>query len=317
MWDAGRGQGSPQPLSGRQFTIKNGAHSVTVTELGAGLRSYQVGDVEFLDGFPADGYPTGSSNGQVLTPWPNRVDMGKYTFEGVEQQLPWNETSNQNAIHGLTRWMNWEAARIRGNSLSMRLVLHAQPGYPFTVRLQHDYTLGDRGLTVTHAMRNIGASPVPYGVGMHPYFTVGTPVIDESVLSLPADQHFQTNDRSIPTGPAVPVDGTDFDFRNPHPVGSTMFDTGFTGLERDSDGTAKIELSAPSGRSVTVWLDRNHEYVWIYSGDTLSDTSRRRQSLAIEPYTCASDAFNNGFGVKVVPPGGSFRATWRALPRVP
>jgi len=289
---------------------------VTVTELGAGLRSYRVGDVEFLDGFPADGYPTGSSHGQLLAPWPNRIDGGAYTFEGAEQKLAWNETDKQNAIHGLTRWMNWEADRVRPNTVSMRLVLNAQPGYPFTVQLQHDYSLGDDGLTVTHSMRNIGASAVPYGVGMHPYFTVGTAVVDESVLSLPADQYFRTNDRSIPTLPAVPVDGTELDFREAHSVGGTVLDTGFTGLRRDADGRATIKLSAPSGRSVTVSLDRDHEYVWAYTGDTLPDASRRRKSLAIEPYSCCSNAFNNGVGVKTVPPGGTFRATWSVLPRV-
>jgi aldose 1-epimerase len=303
-------------VSGEQFTINHRSHAVTVTELGAGLRSYRIGDVEFLDGFPADGYPTGSSYGQLLAPWPNRIDRGTYTFEGTEQKLPWNQTDEQNAIHGLTRWMNWELAQVRGDAVSMRLVLHAQPGYPFTVRLQHEYSLSDDGLTVTHSMHNIGASAVPYGVGMHPYFTVGTAVVDESVFSLPADQYFQTNDRSIPTVPPVPVDGTEFDFRDPHPVGGTVLDTGFTGLRREDDGRATIKLSAPSGRSVTVSLDRNHEYVWVFSGDGLPDTNRRRQSLAIEPYTCCSNAFNNGLGVKVVPPDGSLRATWSVLPRV-
>ena len=306
----------PGALAGESFTIEHRTHTVAVTELGAGLRSYRVDDVEFLDGYPSDGYPTGSSYGQLLAPWPNRIDQGTYTFEGTEQKLPWNETENQNAMHGLTRWMNWEAAQVRPNALSMRLVLHAQPGYPFTVRLQQEYALGDDGLTVTHTMRNIGASPVPYGVGMHPYFTVGTSTVDESVLSLPAAQYFLTNDRSIPTVPAVPVDGTGFDFREAHAVGGTVLDTGFTGLWRGADGTATIKLSAPSGRSVTVSLDRNHDYVWVYRGDTLPDPSRRRQSLAIEPYTCCSNAFNNGLGVQAVPPGGSFRATWSVLPRV-
>jgi aldose 1-epimerase len=302
-------------LSGQQFTIEHRSHAVTVTELGAGLRSYRVGDVEFLDGFPADGYPTASSYGQLLAPWPNRIDQGTYTFEGTEQTLPWNETESQNAIHGLTRWMNWEPAQVRADVVSMRLVLHAQPGYPFTVSLQQDYSLGDDGLTITHSMRNVGSSPVPYGVGMHPYFTVGTTSVDESEFSLPASQYFLTNERSIPTGPA-PVDGTTFDFREAHPVGGTVLDTGFTGLQRGADGKATIELSAPSGRSVAVSLDRNHDYVWVYTGDTLPDTSRRRQSLAIEPYTCCSNAFNNGLGLQVVPAGGSFRATWSVLASV-
>ncbi len=98
-----------------------------MTELGAGLRSYQDRGVEFLDGYPASSYPTGSSYGQVLAPWPNRINQGTYTFAGVQQQLPWSEPANQNAIHGLTRWMNWQPVRVSGDTISMRLLLHAQP----------------------------------------------------------------------------------------------------------------------------------------------------------------------------------------------
>jgi len=250
-------------LSGQQYTIKKGQQSAVVTELGAGLRSYVVRGVELLDTYPSNGYPTGSSYGQVLSPWPYRIDMGTYVFDGVQQQLPWSEPANQNAIHGLTRWMNWEAADLHGNSVTMQLRLHAQPGYPFVVELEYDYRLTDDGLTITHTMRNLGDTPVPYGVGMHPYFTVGTPLVNQSVLHLPAEQYFQTNARSIPIVPPVPVRDTPFDFRTPRPVGGTVFDTGFTGLSRDKNGVARVTLTAPSGRSIQVWLDRNHEFVQI------------------------------------------------------
>ncbi len=126
-----------------------------------------------------------------------------------------------------------------------------------------------------------------------------------------------TNSRSIPTGPAVPVAGTDFDFRKPRAVGGTVFDTGFADLLRDRNGVARIGLQAPSGRAITLWLDAAHQYVQIYSGDTLPDVNRRRRSLAIEPYTCAADAFNNGFGVRTIKPGDVFPGNLGSEPAGP
>ncbi len=196
----------------------------------------------------------------------------------------------------------------------MTLTLHAQPGCPFVVELTHEYQLTKQGLTVTHTMRNPSQTAVPYGVGMHPYFTVGTPFIDPCFLSLPANDYFITNARSIPVGSPVSVAGTPFDFRVPREIGDTVFDTGFTGLVRQPDGFAYVALGSPSGRGITVWLDANHQYVWIYSGDTLPDPARGRRSLAIEPYTCASDAFNNGFGLRIIQPGQSFSASWGVIP---
>jgi aldose 1-epimerase len=52
----------------------------------------------------------------------------------------------------------------------------------------------------------------------------------------------------------------------------------------------------------------------IYSGDTLPDAARRRRSLAIEPMTCAPDAFNSGAGLIVLEPGESSSSTWGITP---
>jgi len=52
----------------------------------------------------------------------------------------------------------------------------------------------------------------------------------------------------------------------------------------------------------------------IYSGDTLPDVARRRRGVAIEPMTCAPDAFNSGAGLLVLQPGEQHRSTWGISP---
>jgi aldose 1-epimerase len=52
----------------------------------------------------------------------------------------------------------------------------------------------------------------------------------------------------------------------------------------------------------------------IYSGDTLADVPRRRRGLAIEPMTCAPDAFNSGAGLIFLQPGASHTSTWGITP---
>jgi aldose 1-epimerase len=65
---------------------------------------------------------------------------------------------------------------------------------------------------------------------------------------------------------------------------------------------------------VTVWMDDSHPYAMIYSGDTLGDVARRRHGLAIEPMTCAPDAFNSGAGLVVLQPGAAHTSTWGIAP---
>ena len=72
----------PAP-SGQQHEIRHGTQVAVVTEVGATLRSYSAGGLDVVDGFEIDEIsPAG--RGQVLAPWPNRLDGGRYAFEGRE-----------------------------------------------------------------------------------------------------------------------------------------------------------------------------------------------------------------------------------------
>ena len=111
------------PASGRQYEIAAGAERVVVTEVGATLRSYTVNERDVLDGFAED-ERSSAGRGQVLAPWPNRLEDGRYTFEGRRRRAPpGTSPSAENAIHGLVRWLHWqgvERADRRG-----RAALHA------------------------------------------------------------------------------------------------------------------------------------------------------------------------------------------------
>jgi aldose 1-epimerase len=305
---ASGGSGESLP-SGQQFEILHGNKRVVITEVGAGLRVFEVGGREFLSTYGPNQMSM-FSEGQVLIPFPNRIDQGSYVFNGVTEQLPLNEPARMNAIHGLTRWMNWGVASQKSDSITMSLILHAQDGYPFVLSLRETYTLTDAGLVVTTMVQNIGSSAAPYGHGHHPYLTVGTTFINPDLLQLPARKYFTTNSQLIPLLPAVSVAGTPFDFRKMHAIGNVQMDTGFTDLIFDPDGFARVRLVAPGGHpSVTVFMDSNHQFLQVFTGDSLPPADARH-SIAIEPYTCAANAFNNGLGLRVLQPGEVFQTVW-------
>jgi aldose 1-epimerase len=313
MEDRARGEGPGESLpTGRQLELRRGGVRAVVTEVGATLRVLEVGGLAVLDGFPQGGMPE-SSRGQVLIPFPNRVDRGRYAFHGRTLELPLDEPDKANAVHGLVRWLNWAPLSRTPSRLVMGLVLHAREGYPFVLSLRVAYTLTPAGLRVRQTVRNLGAVPAPYGAGFHPYLRVGTARIDEAVLGLPARTYFLVNARLIPTGRAS-VAATPFDFRKPRPIGDTVMDTGFTDLERDDDGFARVELAAPGGRpQVSVLLDGSYRFLQVFTGDGLPDPAARRRAIAIEPYTCAPNAFNNGLGLRVLAPGQTFSSVWEIV----
>jgi galactose mutarotase-like enzyme len=299
--------------TGDQWVIGHGHQRAVITEVGATLRSFTAADRPVIDGFGPDQWSHGG-RGQVLAPWPNRLGDGRYSFEGVTAQAPINEIERTNAIHGLVRWLPWRMAGRAQNRVSLTCDLRPTPAYPFALRLTIEYRLGRDGLSVVTDADNLGPTDLPFALGFHPYLTVGTPTVDQVRLQLPAGNRLVADDRGLPTA-TVPVAGTEFDFTTGRLIGVTRLDTGFTGLRRDGDGRARVELDHPDGgRGVTLWADERFSYFMIYTGDTLAE-GEQRTALAVEPMSCPPDAFRSGTDLVVLRPGARWTGSWGITPR--
>ncbi|MEP7026141.1 MAG: aldose 1-epimerase family protein [Actinomycetota bacterium] len=298
---------TPTPLTGPQHEISAGDYHAIVTGLGAGLRQLTYRDQPVITGYGADELPPAGA-GQLLAPWPNRIDGGRYTFAGQPYQLDLSEPAHGNAIHGLTRWAGWQADEQEPSRVRLRQLLYGRPGYPFCLDLSAEYEVGDDGLTVRITARNAGTRPGPYGTGNHPYLTAGPPSIDECELTLPAAQWLPSGPRGIPAGPARDVAGTDYDFRTARAIGSVSLDHAFTGLDRDSGGRAWARLRA-GAVTVSFWAGEGYSWLQVFTGDALPPAHRRR-ALAVEPMTCPPNAFVTGEDLITLGPGASDTHSW-------
>jgi aldose 1-epimerase len=296
---------TPASPSGEQFDLSFDDQRAVVTEVGAGLRTYSAAGGEILDGYAADELAP-SGRGQLLIPWPNRIRDGVYELDGRGHQLDLNEIERQNAIHGLVRWSAWSVSQREPERVLLEHVLRPRPGYPFTLELRVEYSLSDGGLAVALTALNTGSEACPYGAGAHPYFTVVSGRVDDAVLQVPAASVLEADERGIPVG-AGPVEAAGVDFREARPIGTTRLDHCFTGLERDKDGRARVTVDR-----TTLWADESYPYLMIFTGDGLPDVERR--SLAVEPMTCAPNAFVSGDGLILLEPGESHAAAWGIVP---
>lgn len=281
--------------SGEQWSLRAGRYEATVVSVGGGLRGLTYDGRPVLLGYGED-EPAHAGIGQHLFPWPNRITDGKYTFQGVEQQLSLTEPARQNAIHGLTRWANW----VRDDDgsdpavLVARHQLFGQPGYPHQLELSLTYRLGDE-LTVTASATNVGASDAPYGYGAHPYLSVGRS-IDECVLEFSANEWLEVSpERMTPIGLA-PVEGSPYDYRGGRVIGSAAIDNAFTGL---GGGSWSVSLTDPDSGARSV-LTSDTPWMQVFTGEAVG-----RTALAVEPMTCPPDAFITGQNLIVLKPGDS------------
>ena len=294
--------------SGEQYDIAWGDSQAHISQVGATLRAFSVDGRDVIDGFPVDERAT-DGRGQVLAPWPNRLTDGRYTYGGRDCQAPLNEPSRHDAIHGLVRWLDWSLQRHEQNRDTLSCAIRPQPGYEWQLDLEITYQLDQAGLTVTLTAVNTDDEPAPFGVGFHPYLTLGN-TVDALELTVPATT-FLDPDQPPENATMIPVAGTPRDFTETRRILSQELDTAFGDLARESDGRAVARLSDPAGgRSVELWVDRSYRYLMVYTADEVIRVERRRAAVAIEPMTCPPDALRSGVDLIELAPGESWRGTW-------
>jgi aldose 1-epimerase len=298
--------------SGLQIRLTHRDQELTVVTVGAGLRTYTVAGQAVLDGYGETETCSGG-RGQVLMPWPNRVRDGRFEWDGRVVQMALSEPEHHNAIHGLVRWAPWMVTDQTSNQVSLAYRLYPQEGWAWILDLTITYALSDAGLHVYATLLNQpgGAGRCPIGAGWHPYlYAFGRPV-DDAVLTVPAETAYLADERGLPQA-TQPVAQSGLDFRSGRQIGPLKLDTAFTDLTRDGDGRAVVQLAeaGAAGRSIRLWMEREFTHVMVFSGDTLSDTGRRRRALAVEPMTCAPDMLRSGDGRIVLEEGETSEVAW-------
>ncbi len=295
-----------------------------VSPWGGSLRRYFFIDesgqeIDIVWGYSGGTHKRGGQ-GDVLIPFPGRIGDGRYSFDGRQFQLECNDKEAPNAIHGFVRSLPWQVQDVHTNKVTFAIRLDAETyagrGYPFSLAISVMYDLGTSGLTCIFTVNNVGQQAAPVGVGFHPYFTVGTSVIDEAEVQIPGAAHVEFNERLVPTGRVLSVTGTPWDYRRFRGIGRQRFNHCYLQLERDAQGMATASLrDTVRNRAIDITMDPAFSAVVVYTGDAIADAPRA--ALALEPMTCASDAFNHPeWGLKRLVPGETFSGSYRIQLRV-
>jgi aldose 1-epimerase len=278
------------PPTGAEHALERGRQRLVVSEAGGGARSWKVDGSELLASF-GSGTRDGAFAGKPLMPWPNRLRDGRYAFEGVEHRVEISEPESSTALHGLTLSSRWRASRTSAHGITLTHRLREREGYPFALDLAVGYELDPGGVVVTLRATNAGPGRAPFGAGLHPYLRLD----GDFTLQIPARTSVPVDGRKLPTGPPTPVSGSDLDFRHPRSLDHQRLDTCFGDLERGAAGVASVTLVG--ARRLVVWMDDAFHFVQVFTADG---------AIAVEPMTCAPDAFNTGDGLLVLEPGASF-----------
>jgi aldose 1-epimerase len=291
--------------------------AVIVPEAGCQCLGYRAGTLDVIAG-PAspDAWREHPHRGgiPILFPWPGRVGGARFTFQGREYRLPVNEPARGHAIHGFACERAFHVTRRGPYFVNAILDSSDHPDldsvWPWPFTLEVDYEVGN-GLRLRARVTNTGNSIMPFGFGAHPYFHAPLNpqgVRDAMLIQLDANARWPLDESMIPTGDAEPLKGR-YDLRAPRPLGAETYDDAFRMAAIPGN-----DPSAPGARlidpSLKIALEIRADAAF---GDFVIYAPPDNPVVAIEPYTCAPDAFNlatRGIaaGMRELAPGRTFEA---------
>ncbi|WP_043441985.1 aldose 1-epimerase family protein [Arthrobacter sp. L77] len=293
-----------------EYRIEGGGYTAVVLALGAAVRELTHDGRPLVVGFGAqEAMP--NFRGAFVAPWPNRIEDGRYAFDGVTHELPVNEPERGTALHGLVFDVPWTLVEHTGSSVTLACTIEPVAAYPFEVALEVRFAVDAQGFRTSITATNAGSLRAPYGVCPHPYLVAGPSPLNDWVLELPAATVLTvTPDRLLPVAKEA-VAGTPFDFRTAHALGDVQIDHAFTDLERDGAGRATVRVTDPiHGTGTAMVWDGSCPWVQIHTADLPLKPESTRLGLAVEPMTCPPDAFNTGEDLIVLDPGATHRTGW-------
>lgn len=300
----------PQLTSANGQVVALAAHgfSAELASVGATLVSLEHQGRPLVRAFDPQ-LPRPVFSGAILAPWPNRVRDGRYSWDGVQLQLPITEPVRGHALHGLVVDTGFTLAQHGDDSAEFRTTITPSEGYPFEVELVIDYRLEPQGLRTTATATNLGAEAAPFGWGSHAYLVAPGGKADAWTLSLPAHEVQLTEGARLLPRQVVAVAGTELDFRAPRTLGTTFIDHAYTGLEFDGEKLARAVLTDEHGVGSQIIWDEACGWVQVHTADR-DEPALNRTGLAIEPMTCPPGAFNSGQDVIRLEPAATHQASW-------
>jgi len=230
----------------------------------------------------------------ILFPYPNRLEDGKYTFNGKDYQWPINQPETNNQLHGMVFNHPFEVEAADASSDEATVVLvHKYDGskeyfpFPYELRVTYRYVL--TGLETTFEVVNTGSETFPFGLGWHPYFQVDGEGVAGYTFKTKAINSLPLSNRSLPTGEVEPIENPVFK------LCELTLDNAYLLKELPN----QYQLETNKGHVLRFNVSDDLAYLQLFTPDG-------GETIAIEPMTCNVNAFNNQEGLKTLEPGQSY-----------
>jgi aldose 1-epimerase len=142
-----------------------------------------------------------------LIPFSNRIENGRFSFNGSPMRLVRNVAGSPHAIHGHGWQAAWQVTERGDASCALTYAREPAPDWPWRYRGRQTIAVAGDALRMSLAIENLGPEAMPCGLGFHPFL----PRAGATRLELQADTVWNGAAGAFPTA-RVDVPAT-LDFR--------------------------------------------------------------------------------------------------------
>jgi aldose 1-epimerase len=236
-----------------------------------------------------------------LVPWSNRITRGGFEHDGKFHAIRPNREDEAYPIHGDGWLQRWHVSEHTDNRLPLMLDSQCFDGDPYEYACTETFTLLPDGLNIELTVTHLGQQPLPYGLGLHPYFTRNA----DTRLQSKAGGVWLSGKDPIPIAYSPEFPPT-WDYNQPAPLDGPLIDNCLNGWD---------------GRSVIIYPDRGFALTMEMAdckGYSLMYRPPGLPYFCLEPITHPIDAFHmEGWpGLVVLSQGQSLalKATFSVAP---
>ncbi len=228
----------------------------------------------------------------AMAPFVGRIHDAQFSLNGEDIELHANFPPEPHAIHG-HGWQDVWKVETQSKTSATLLYHHEADAWPWTYDARQTFKLSDNCLTMALSVKNLSDTPMPAGLGWHPYFP------REGATLIVPTTHVWTVDSETGDNTPTPVKITG-DLSRARIVEHLTLDSTY------SVGAGAIELNWPT-HGVTIKADPifSHATVFVPAGQNY---------FCAEPITHAPNAVNSNLpsdvsGLAWLSPGETLSGT--------
>lgn len=151
--------------------IKNDFLSVGILpDAGGALSFLKYENTDILRSAKNDEIEANQTGMFPMLPYASFIQKGHFPYYGITRHVPKNCPFSQYPLHGDVWRKKLKIENQTETSVLLSCSHNKNEGFPFLYNAFVEYKLVDNTLEIVQKLKNISALPMPFGMGVHPFF---------------------------------------------------------------------------------------------------------------------------------------------------